>query len=172
MRAPLLPSVRSSRWRTALAHREGEPSKPTEEVLQDLTQSSNASVHSEDALVGKVKAAITADDEKRKENEDEPLRRKPALVPILPTELPRQFEVTLWDVLHTLARAGAATARTECHARRCTHGRESSRRRVGARCAVPDGGPARLLTVPVAPGAGATPSVCRPLSAQGQGMLM
>ncbi|MER6430680.1 hypothetical protein ABT272_23510 [Streptomyces sp900105245] len=42
--------------------------KPTEEVLQDLTQSSNVSVHSDDPLVGKVKAAITADDEKRKEN--------------------------------------------------------------------------------------------------------
>ncbi|MDT9696419.1 hypothetical protein [Streptomyces sp. P17] len=85
--------------------------KPAEEVLQDLTQSSNVSVHSDDALVGKVKAAITADDEKRKENEDEPLRRKPALVPILPTELPRQFEVTLWDVLHTLARATALSWR-------------------------------------------------------------
>jgi hypothetical protein len=97
--------------------------KPTEEVLQDLTQSSNVSVHSDDALVGKVKAAITADDEKRKENEDEPLRRKPALVPILPTELPRQFEVTLWNVLHThcpvVARcgpgAGGALGRTQVH---------------------------------------------------------
>ncbi|MFF0588200.1 hypothetical protein ACFYWD_19735 [Streptomyces sp. NPDC003781] len=141
-------------------------------MLQDLTQSSNVSVHSDDALVGKVKAAITAADEKRKEYEGEPLRRKPAIVPILPTELPRQFEVTLWDVLHTLARASATAARTECHARRCTHGRESSRRRVGARCAAPDGGPAWLLTVTVAPGAGAIPSVCRLLSAQGQGMLM
>lgn len=83
--------------------------KPTEEVLQDLTQPSNVSVHSDDALVGKVKAAIAADDEKRKENE--PLRRKPALVPILPTELPRQFELTLWDVLHTLARATALSWR-------------------------------------------------------------
>ncbi|MFE7709138.1 hypothetical protein ACFU6I_25820 [Streptomyces sp. NPDC057486] len=79
--------------------------KPTEEVLQDLTQSSNVSVHSDDSLVGKVEAAIAADDEKRKENENEPLRRKPVLVPIRQTELPRQFEVTLWDVLHRLARA-------------------------------------------------------------------
>lgn len=71
-----------------------------------------------------------------------------------------------------LTRASATTARTECHARRCTHGRQSSRRRVGARCAAPDGGPAWLLTVTVAPGAGATPSGCRLLSAQGQGMLM
>ncbi|MEU1002339.1 hypothetical protein [Streptomyces tibetensis] len=58
-----------------------------------------------------MKAAIAADDEKRKENEDEPLRRKPALVPILPTELPQQFKVTLWDVLHTLARATALSWR-------------------------------------------------------------
>lgn len=94
-----------ARWRTARAHREGELLKPTEEALQDLTQPSNVSVHSDDALAGKVKAAIAADDEKRKENENEPLRRRPALVPILPTELPRQFEMTLWDVLHTLARA-------------------------------------------------------------------
>ncbi|MFD7712365.1 hypothetical protein ACFV6E_28405 [Streptomyces sp. NPDC059785] len=62
--------------------------KPTKEVLQDLTRPSNVSVHSDDALVGKVKAAIAADDEKRKENEDELLRRKPALVPILPTSCP------------------------------------------------------------------------------------
>ncbi|MFB7406462.1 hypothetical protein ACFCZ2_04675, partial [Streptomyces sp. NPDC056202] len=85
--------------------------KPTEEVLQDLTQPSNISIHSDDALVGKVEAAITADDKKRKENEDEPLRRKPALVPIPSTELPRQLEVTLWDVLHTLARATALSWR-------------------------------------------------------------
>ncbi|MBM7053611.1 MULTISPECIES: hypothetical protein [Streptomyces] len=55
--------------------------KPTEEVLQDLTQPSNVSVHSDVVLVGKVEAAIAADDKKRRENEDEPLRRKPALAP-------------------------------------------------------------------------------------------
>ncbi|WP_329619834.1 hypothetical protein OG357_04240 [Streptomyces sp. NBC_01255] len=85
--------------------------KPTEEVLQELTQPSNISIHSDDALVGKVKAAIAADDKKRKENDDEPLRRKPDLAPIPQTELPRQFEVTLWDVLHTLARATALSWR-------------------------------------------------------------
>ncbi|MEU4025751.1 hypothetical protein [Streptomyces anulatus] len=85
--------------------------KPTEEVLQDLTQPSNVSVHSDVVLVGKVEAAIAADDKKRKENEDEPLRRKPALAPTPQTELPRQFEVTLWDVLHTLARATALSWR-------------------------------------------------------------
>ncbi len=85
--------------------------KPTEEVLQDLTQPSNVSVHSDVVLVGKVEAAIAADDKKRKENEDEPLRRKPALAPIPQTELPRQFQVTLWDVLHTLARATALSWR-------------------------------------------------------------
>ncbi|MET8838713.1 hypothetical protein ABZW67_01260 [Streptomyces rubiginosohelvolus] len=42
--------------------------KPTEEVLQDLTQPSNVSVHSDVVLVGKVEAAIAADDKKRKEN--------------------------------------------------------------------------------------------------------
>jgi hypothetical protein len=76
-------------------------------VLQALPQPSNVSVHSDEALVGKVKAAIAADDEKRKENEDEPLRRKPGLRPDPQTELPRQFGVTLWDMLHTLARATA-----------------------------------------------------------------
>ncbi|MFD5767168.1 hypothetical protein ACFWIN_15265, partial [Streptomyces sp. NPDC127049] len=85
--------------------------KPTEEVLQDLTQPSNVSVHSDDALAGKVEAAVAADDKKRMENEDEPLRRKPDLVPIQPAELPRQFAVTLWDVLHTLARATALSWR-------------------------------------------------------------
>ncbi|GAA1554632.1 hypothetical protein [Streptomyces globosus] len=100
-----------ARWRTARAHRRGELLKPTEEVLQDLTQPSNISVHSDDALVGKVKAAVAVDDKKRKENEAEPLRRKPGLVPIPQTELSRQFEVTLWDVLHTLARATALSWR-------------------------------------------------------------
>ncbi|MFC9946669.1 hypothetical protein [Streptomyces pratensis] len=71
--------------------------EPPEEVLQDHTQPSNISVHSDEALVRKAKSAIAADDKKREENEDEPLRRKPALVPILPTALPRQFEVTLWE---------------------------------------------------------------------------
>ncbi|MEU7072764.1 hypothetical protein AB0B30_19935 [Streptomyces narbonensis] len=58
-----------------------------------------------------MKDTITADDRKRKENKDEPLRRKPDLAPIPQTELPRQFEVTLWDVLHTLARATALSWR-------------------------------------------------------------
>nr|AGR39401.1 StnB [Streptomyces sp. TP-A0356] len=40
------------------------------------------------------------------------------------------------------------------------------------RAAAPDGAPAWLLTVTVARGDGAAPSVCRLLSAQGQGMLM
>ncbi|WP_262387214.1 hypothetical protein [Streptomyces sp. TRM49041] len=40
------------------------------------------------------------------------------------------------------------------------------------RAAAPDGVPAWLLTVTVAPGDGAGPSLCRLLSAQGQCMLM
>ncbi|MFF9013572.1 hypothetical protein ACF09C_11490 [Streptomyces sp. NPDC014870] len=85
--------------------------KPTEEVLEYLTHSSNVAVHSGDALVGKAEAAVAADDKKRKENDDEPLRRKPRLVPIQRAELPRQFEVTVWDVLHTLGRATALSWR-------------------------------------------------------------
>lgn len=85
--------------------------KPTEEVLQDLTQPSNVSVHSGVVLVEKVEAAIAVDDKKRRENEDEPLRRKPVPAPIPQTELPRPFEVSLWDVLHTLARATALSWR-------------------------------------------------------------
>jgi hypothetical protein len=40
------------------------------------------------------------------------------------------------------------------------------------RAAAPDTDPAWLLTVTIAPGDWSTPSVCRLLSAQGQGMLM
>lgn len=55
------PSFRTVRpMANALAPREGEPLKPTEEVLQDLTEPSNISVHSDEALVGKVKSAIAA----------------------------------------------------------------------------------------------------------------
>ncbi|MFF4780971.1 hypothetical protein ACFY3E_06705 [Streptomyces griseorubiginosus] len=61
-------------------------------------------------LVGKVAAAIAADDRKRKENGGEPLRRKPTLVPIPQAELPWQLEATLRNVLRTLARATAVPA--------------------------------------------------------------
>lgn len=48
--------------------------QPLEEVLQDLTQPSNVSTHSDDVLARKVKAAIAADDKKPRAIEDEPLR--------------------------------------------------------------------------------------------------
>ncbi|MFI6647817.1 hypothetical protein ACIBI8_09300 [Streptomyces sp. NPDC050529] len=78
----------------ARAHREGELLKPTEQVLQHLTQPSNISVHADEALVGKVKSAIAAEDKKRKENQDEPPRRKPTLAPIPQTEELRAIGAT------------------------------------------------------------------------------
>ncbi|WP_406465947.1 hypothetical protein OHB07_34990 [Streptomyces sp. NBC_00111] len=60
-------------------------------------------MHSDDALVGKLTAAIAADDKKQKEKKDEPLRRKPTLVPILPTDtghgLPGRFNKIVLRVL-------------------------------------------------------------------------
>ncbi|MFE3589574.1 hypothetical protein ACFXOY_18935 [Streptomyces niveus] len=85
--------------------------KPAKKVLLDLIESSNISLRSSDELIGKVEAAIAADDKTRKENEDEPLRRKPRLATIPRTELSRQMEVTPWDVLHTLGRATALSWR-------------------------------------------------------------
>ncbi|MFJ5636460.1 hypothetical protein ACIQF5_27970 [Streptomyces goshikiensis] len=85
--------------------------RPAKKVLLDLVESSNISVRSSDELVGKVEAAIAVDDKARKENKDDPLRRKPRLTTISRTELSRQMEGTLWDVLHTLGKATALSWR-------------------------------------------------------------
>lgn len=85
--------------------------KPAEKVLLDLVESSNVSVRSSDELVGKVEKVIAADDKVREENGDDLLRRKPRLAAIPRTEISRQMEVTLWDVLHTLSRATALSGR-------------------------------------------------------------
>ncbi|WP_327255783.1 hypothetical protein [Streptomyces sp. NBC_01244] len=89
----------------------GEALKPAKKVLLDLVESSNVSVRSSDELVGKVEKVIAADDKVREENGDELLRRKPRLAAIPRTEISRQMEVTLWDVLHTLGRATALSGR-------------------------------------------------------------
>ncbi|MFB7324703.1 hypothetical protein [Streptomyces sp. NPDC056190] len=89
----------------------GDPLKPVKKVLLDLVETSNISVRSSDELIGKVEAAIAADDKTRRENKDEPLRRKPRLATIPRAELSRQMEVNLWDVLHTLGRATALSWR-------------------------------------------------------------
>jgi hypothetical protein len=61
------------------------------------------------ALVGSVDAAAAEGDDKRKEKEGEPLRRKPCLSPIPQTKL-ASFHSTPWDVLHSIAQ-GIALSR-------------------------------------------------------------
>lgn len=78
--------------------------KPAADVLSDLAQMSNVSVHSDAALAGSVAAAAAEDDERRKEKEDEALRRKPDLQSIPAREV-GSLQLTPWDVLHTLGRA-------------------------------------------------------------------
>lgn len=70
------------------------------------------------ALVGSVDAAAAKDDDKRRKEGDEPLRRKPHLEPI-PEAQWNSFCLTPWDVLHTigeglaLSREGAARGLAE-----------------------------------------------------------
>ncbi|MBV2355397.1 hypothetical protein KUM39_13615 [Streptomyces sp. J2-1] len=85
--------------------------KPAKKVLLDLVKSSNISVRSGDELIGRVNAAVAADNKAREEKKDELLRRKPELTAIPRTELAAHLEVNLWDVLHTLGRATALSGR-------------------------------------------------------------
>lgn len=92
--------------------------KPTEEVLQDLVQYSNISLSSDSKLVRAVADAAAKADEQRakeaKENgskgEDNVLRRKPDLQPILGWRR-RSIQLTPWEVLHVLTRAIAVSKR-------------------------------------------------------------
>ncbi|GLF92818.1 hypothetical protein [Streptomyces yaizuensis] len=79
--------------------------KPAADVLRDLVQPSNISVHSSSGLVGSVVAAAAEDDQTREKKELDQLRRKPGLLPIPVTELDRVVRLTPWDALHTLGRA-------------------------------------------------------------------
>ena len=76
--------------------------KPAEDVLSALVQRSNIAINSDSALVGSVDAAAAEDDDRRKEKEGEPLRRKPCLNPISQMKL-ASFHLTPWDVLHSIA---------------------------------------------------------------------
>ena len=90
--------------------------KITAEVLRDLAEPSNVSVHSNRELAGDVSAAAADDDKQREEKELDRLRRKPGLHPTPAKDL---AQLTPWDVLHsfgravTLARRGAGRGLAE-----------------------------------------------------------
>lgn len=84
--------------------------KKAADVLTDLSRPSNVAIHSSLTLVGSVEAAGADEDKKRNEKELDGLRRKPKLQAIPTTEVD-SFQPTLWDVLHTLARAVALARR-------------------------------------------------------------
>lgn len=87
-------------------------SKPAEDVLGDLAQHSNISLHSNSRLVSAVNRAAAAYDEKRAKKQaekdtkdkDPALRRKPELQPI-PAWGERSVQLTPWAVLHALGQA-------------------------------------------------------------------
>lgn len=85
--------------------------KPAVDVLKDLVQPSNISIHSSSALVGSVDDAAAEDDKAREEKELDQLRRKPELRPIPAKELDRTVQLTPWDVLHTLGQGIALSRR-------------------------------------------------------------
>ncbi|KDN87432.1 hypothetical protein [Kitasatospora cheerisanensis] len=85
--------------------------KSVETVLEDLVEASTVSVRSGEDLLGKVKAAIAADDKKRADRGEGGLRRKPHLAPLHRGEFTREQTVAMWDVLHTLASATALSAK-------------------------------------------------------------
>ncbi|MFE0938392.1 hypothetical protein ACFW4O_38315 [Streptomyces mutabilis] len=93
--------------------------KSTPEVLRDLAEPSNVSVHSNQELASDVSAAAADDDKQREEKELDQLRRKRGLHPIPAGDLGRRVQLTPWDVLHsfgraiTLARRGAARGLAE-----------------------------------------------------------
>ncbi|MEV5884907.1 hypothetical protein AB0L74_19625 [Streptomyces sp. NPDC052020] len=93
--------------------------KITAEVLRDLVEPSNVSVHSNRELAGDVSAAAADDDKQREEKELDRLRRKPGLRPVPAKDLGRVAHLTPWDVLHsfgraiTLARRGAGRGLAE-----------------------------------------------------------
>ncbi|MFE1030243.1 hypothetical protein ACFW5I_38035 [Streptomyces sp. NPDC058818] len=93
--------------------------KSTPEVLRDLAEPSNVSVHSNQELASDVSAAAADDDKQREGKELDQLRRKRGLHPIPAGDLGRRVQLTPWDVLHsfgraiTLARRGAARGLAE-----------------------------------------------------------
>ncbi|MEV0555203.1 hypothetical protein AB0I27_17320 [Streptomyces sp. NPDC050597] len=75
------------------------------EVLEALVQSWSVQVHSTSALAGAVADAAAKDDKERREDEREPLRRKPGLRALPATETGPSLKLTPWEVLHALGRA-------------------------------------------------------------------
>ncbi|MGH3374025.1 MAG: hypothetical protein ACRDP6_04745 [Actinoallomurus sp.] len=76
--------------------------KPAEDVLSELIQRSEVHVHSDSGLVGSVDAAAAKSDDKRREKDDEPLRRKPFLKSVPAMEY-APFCLTPWSVLRAIA---------------------------------------------------------------------
>ncbi|MFE2070682.1 hypothetical protein ACFXDH_51435 [Streptomyces sp. NPDC059467] len=79
--------------------------KSTAGALEDLARYSNVTIQSTSALAGDVAAVAAEDDEERKEEDLEALRRKPGLRPLGASDLDGSVRLTPWDVLHILARA-------------------------------------------------------------------
>lgn len=79
--------------------------KDAAEVLNDLTKPWNVQVNSNAALSGAVASAAAKDDEQRREDKREPLRRKPGLRGLSANEIGLSVKLTPWEVLHALGRA-------------------------------------------------------------------
>lgn len=85
--------------------------KAAANVLTDLAQRSNVTIHSNSALAGSVENAAAKDDAEHKENETDAPRRKPSLHPIAASESGTSISLAPWEVLHALARAISLSSR-------------------------------------------------------------
>ncbi|MEU1298343.1 hypothetical protein [Streptomyces shenzhenensis] len=72
--------------------------------MNALRRSTSVHLHSTTELAAYVESAAAAVDKKRRENGQEPIRRKPALSPVVRAESGRVIELTPWQVLHAVAR--------------------------------------------------------------------
>lgn len=78
------------------------------EVLRELAKRSHVSVNSTPALAGAAESAAQEDDEKRRSDSKDPLRRKTGLQPVHGVS---SLDLTYWSVLHTLGRSMAIDRR-------------------------------------------------------------
>ncbi|MDT3399609.1 hypothetical protein RKE29_23695 [Streptomyces sp. B1866] len=79
--------------------------KDAKDILKDLAKPWNVQVHSTAALAGSVADAAARDDEQRREEDREPLRRKPGLAGISGSGCGTSIRLTPWELLHALGRA-------------------------------------------------------------------
>lgn len=90
------------------AHRRSElrtTRKSTEDVLQELVQSSNLAINSSPMLVTSVEKAAAKEDNERKRKGEQPLRRKNGLDALPRSEVAGALELSPWHVLHDLSHA-------------------------------------------------------------------